>query len=135
MNAQMKKHQTQQQVILKYIQGIIREKVVESTDLEGSPSKGIGSNVTAEVLIGESRGEGRSGEDKAFDRSKFKKVEMSIFNGIDPDSWLFRADRYFKIHNLTNQRRCQWLLLALMDRPSTGIDLWMNGNLSRAVMI
>ncbi|TYK04976.1 histone-lysine N-methyltransferase ASHR1 isoform X1 [Cucumis melo var. makuwa] len=86
MNARMEKQQTQQQAILKYIEGIIREKVVASTDLEGSPSKGIGSDVTVEVLAGESRGEGRSEEDKAFDRSKFKKVEMSIFNGTDPDS-------------------------------------------------
>ena len=28
-------------------------------------------------------------EDKSADRSKFKKVEMSIFNGSDPNSWLF----------------------------------------------
>ncbi|KAA0036691.1 transposon Tf2-1 polyprotein isoform X1 [Cucumis melo var. makuwa] len=38
-------------------------------------------------------GERKSEDDKAFDRSKFKKVEMPIFNGTDHDSWLFRADR------------------------------------------
>ena len=31
-------------------------------------------------------------------RNKFKKVEMSVFNGEDPNSWLFHADRYFHIH-------------------------------------
>lgn len=35
------------------------------------------------------------------DRNKFKKVEMPMFNGTDPDSWLFRADFYFKIHRLS----------------------------------
>lgn len=33
-------------------------------------------------------------EEKITDRSKFKKVEMPVFNGVDPDSWLFRADRF-----------------------------------------
>lgn len=27
---------------------------------------------------------------------------MPVFNGDDPDSWLFRADRYFQIHKLTD---------------------------------
>ncbi|KAA0064313.1 transposon Tf2-1 polyprotein isoform X1 [Cucumis melo var. makuwa] len=34
-------------------------------------------------------------------RNKFKKVEMPIFNGEDLDSWLFRANKYFQIHKLT----------------------------------
>lgn len=36
------------------------------------------------------------------DRSKFKKVEMPVFGGDEPNSWLFRADRYFQIHKLTD---------------------------------
>ena len=39
------------------------------------------------------------------DRNKFKKVEMSLFNGDDPDSWLFSADRYFQIHKLTDSEK------------------------------
>ena len=39
------------------------------------------------------------------DRNKFKKVEMPIFNGEDPDSWLFRAERYFRIHKLTESEK------------------------------
>ncbi|KAA0045135.1 transposon Tf2-1 polyprotein isoform X1 [Cucumis melo var. makuwa] len=101
INAQMEKQQTQRQAILKYIEGIIRENAVTMVELEGSPSGGMGSDSTTEMLAGESKGEWKSEVDKAFNRSKFKKVKMPIFNGKSPDSWLFRADRYFKIHNLT----------------------------------
>lgn len=40
-----------------------------------------------------------------MDQSKFKKVEMSVFSGNNPDSWLFKADRYFQIHKFTNSEK------------------------------
>lgn len=30
---------------------------------------------------------------------------MSVFVGEDPDSWLFRAERYFQIHKLTESEK------------------------------
>ena len=45
------------------------------------------------------------GEDSAGDRSKFKKTEMPVFVGNDPDSWLFRAERYFQIHKLSESEK------------------------------
>ena len=39
------------------------------------------------------------------DRNKFKKVEMPIFNGDDPDSWLFCVEIYFQIHKLTEFKK------------------------------
>ena len=30
---------------------------------------------------------------------------MPVFTGNDPDSWLFRADRYFQIHKLTDAEK------------------------------
>uniref|UniRef100_A0A9I9EJD3 Uncharacterized protein n=1 Tax=Cucumis melo TaxID=3656 RepID=A0A9I9EJD3_CUCME len=89
MNAQMKKQQTQQQVILKYIEGIIREKAVASTDLEGSPSKGIGSNVTAEVLAETTIDEYRNRFDKYLAPVAFLQMvvlEETFLNGLSP--WL-----------------------------------------------
>ena len=56
------------------------------------------------------------------DRNKFNKVEMSVFNGDDPDSWLFRADRYFQIHKLTNSENSRSLQSVLKAPHSTGID-------------
>ncbi|TYJ98848.1 transposon Tf2-1 polyprotein isoform X1 [Cucumis melo var. makuwa] len=45
------------------------------------------------------------GDDGLPDRNKFKKIEMPIFTGEDPDSWLFRAERYFQIHKLTDSEK------------------------------
>ncbi|KAA0054264.1 putative mitochondrial protein [Cucumis melo var. makuwa] len=32
------------------------------------------------------------------DRIKFKKLEMLVFNGEDPDGWFYRAEHYFQMH-------------------------------------
>ena len=45
------------------------------------------------------------GEDETNEWNKFKKVEMLVFNGDDPNYWLFRADRYFQIHKLTDAEK------------------------------
>ena len=47
----------------------------------------------------------KTDEESNNDRNKFKKVEMSIFSGGDPYSWLFRAERYFQIHKLTESEK------------------------------
>lgn len=39
------------------------------------------------------------------DRSKFKKVGMLIFLGPNPESWLFRAERYFEIHKSSDYEK------------------------------
>ena len=45
------------------------------------------------------------GEDGTNERNRFKKVEMPVFNGEDPYSWLFRANRYFQIHKLIDAEK------------------------------
>ncbi|KAL4037585.1 hypothetical protein IC575_001182 [Cucumis melo] len=51
-------------------------------------------------------GERRIDCDEGYsDRNKFKKIEMPVFTGEDPDSWLFRAERYFQIHRLTESEK------------------------------
>ena len=61
-------------------------------------------NECSEISEG-SKKYGRKDEEKTTYQSKFKTVEMSVFNGIDLDSWLFRVDRYFKIHELTDSEK------------------------------
>ncbi|KAA0032165.1 transposon Tf2-1 polyprotein isoform X1 [Cucumis melo var. makuwa] len=52
------------------------------------------------------RNEGKTEtEEAAADRNKFKKVEMPVFAGEDLDSWLFRAERYFQIHKLSDSEK------------------------------
>ncbi|TYK09954.1 Ty3/gypsy retrotransposon protein [Cucumis melo var. makuwa] len=78
---------------------------VTTVELEGTPSGGMGSDATTEMMGGELKVERKNEDERAFDRSKFKKVEIPIFNGMDLDFWLFKADRYFKIHNLTKSEK------------------------------
>ncbi|KAA0063300.1 Ty3/gypsy retrotransposon protein [Cucumis melo var. makuwa] len=44
---------------------------------------------------------------------------MPIFTGTDPDSWLFRADRYFKIHNLSDSEK---LTVAVISFDGPALD-------------
>ena len=34
------------------------------------------------------------------DRSKYKKLEMPMFLGENPESWVYRAEHFFEINNL-----------------------------------
>ncbi|KAL0549733.1 hypothetical protein IC582_014220 [Cucumis melo] len=90
--------QHQQQLISKYIEEMMKEQSI-THGLEESSSK---MKTKMAELIDEVNGNEKDGEEKNIDRSKFKKVEMPVFNGEDPDVWLFRANRYFQIHELTN---------------------------------
>lgn len=61
-------------------------------ETEGSSSRGrpIESNLGgSEITILEIK-------EKSVDQSKFKKVEMLVFNGDDLDAWLFRANRFLR---------------------------------------
>ena len=64
-----------------------------------SNSEGEGSSSRKNIPKNEEK---KTNEDNNGDGNKLKKVEMPIFNGDDPDSWLFRAERYFQIHKLTD---------------------------------
>lgn len=61
-------------------------------ETEGSSSQVKTSDTTIIELTEESKTNKRNDDEKPVDRSKFKKVEMLVFNGIDLDSWLFRAN-------------------------------------------
>lgn len=104
INIQTDKQQQQQQMIMKYIEGIIRDDNAAGKRTESvvSQTKGIET-----IASGTSDGtkDGRSDEEKPADRSKFKKVEMTAFNGTDLCSWLFQAYRYFKIHELSDSEK------------------------------
>lgn len=59
------------------------------------------------------------GDENSNDRSKFRKVEMSVFSGLDSDSWLFRADRYFQIHKLISFEK---LTVAIISFDTVVLD-------------
>ncbi|TYK17139.1 putative retroelement pol polyprotein [Cucumis melo var. makuwa] len=101
------KAETQQQryqVVMKYMDNVVNEKSTTTSDLEGSSSKMKGI-ANSDESNEETKKEVKDEEDKAAERNKFKKVEMLVFTGNDPNSWLFRADRYFQIHKLTDAEK------------------------------
>lgn len=63
--------------------------------------------------VGTEAKEGESSQAKGGgDKGKYKRLEMSIFKGDCPDSWVYRAEHYFEIHELTDEERSKWRLLA-----------------------
>ncbi|KAA0052895.1 transposon Tf2-1 polyprotein isoform X1 [Cucumis melo var. makuwa] len=94
-------NQHQQQLILQYIEGMMKGQST-TRESEGSTSK---AKTKVTEPINEGNENEKNGEEKNNDRSKFKKVEMPVFNGEDPNAWLFRADRYFQIHRLTDSEK------------------------------
>ena len=97
---------------MKYIECIVNEKSDTMTKIEGSSSKmkenggkKFLNESTGEEGSEESKKKEKEEDDKIVDRSKFKKVEISVFRGNDPNSWLFKADRYFQIYKLTDSKK------------------------------
>ncbi|XP_050942184.1 transposon Tf2-1 polyprotein isoform X1 [Cucumis melo] len=119
MNSQIDKQAQQQQVILKYIEGIVKEDSPERKIEEGSTSKVTMAEASPLAMVEEPKLETKTEEERSVDRSKFKKVEMPVFDGTEPDSWLFRADRYFKIHNLTDSEK---LTVAVISFDGPALD-------------
>lgn len=35
-------------------------------------------------------------------KSRYKKLEMLIFAGVNPESWVYRAKHFFKINDLAD---------------------------------
>ncbi|KAA0062917.1 histone-lysine N-methyltransferase ASHR1 isoform X3 [Cucumis melo var. makuwa] len=102
----------QQQVILRLMEMTEKERSMMSERLSESMSRESLATSTKENKPFISRKIDSEKADKKFDtednngdQNKFKKVEMPVFNGEDPDSWLFRAERYFQIHKLSESEK------------------------------
>ncbi|KAA0038303.1 transposon Tf2-1 polyprotein isoform X1 [Cucumis melo var. makuwa] len=106
----------QQQLLFTIIETSSRERltmsgqVTEFTAKEIEKAKGkeidASSSKTAESdrNFGADRNERKiDSDDGSHDRNKFKKIEMPVFTGEDPDSWL--PERYFQIHKLTESEK------------------------------
>ncbi|TYK01506.1 gypsy/ty3 element polyprotein [Cucumis melo var. makuwa] len=50
---------------------------------------------------------------KRKDRIKFKKLEIPIFNGEDPDGWFHRAEHYFQMHILNELEKLKIAVVSL----------------------
>ena len=86
---------------------MMSERLTKSTIRDSATAKGKENEATSSRVIETDRNIGDSQNEKKTDnnenatnRNKFKKVEMHVFNGEDPNSWPFRVERYFQIHKL-----------------------------------
>lgn len=43
---------------------------------------------------------------------RFKKLDLPLFTGENPDGWILRAKRYFKFHRLTEDERMEAAVVA-----------------------
>ena len=91
---------------------IISDKTTDSTAHESASTKGKEKEATTSKSTDTDRNAEEcrndrkaNNDDVPADWSKFEKVEMPVFSGEDPDSWLFQAERYFQIHKLTKSEK------------------------------
>lgn len=90
------------------------QMIADSKEKDGSLIT-IGSTRTMKEKEGE---KGESSQAKAnegdVDRSKYKHLEMPIFSGEHPNSWVFRAEHYFGIHELSNAEKIKVAIIAFV---------------------
>ncbi|XP_031745972.1 uncharacterized protein LOC116406393 [Cucumis sativus] len=107
-------HQTEKthQMLMILMDSIAKERTTTSEKLAdygaqetGGRKSNEGESSTSRRGENETKERRTEDEEGANERDKFKKVEMPVFNGEDPDSWLFRADRYFQIHKLSDAEK------------------------------
>ena len=106
-----KNMEKQNQMMLRFMESaalersMMNERLTEIS-MRGTPVKNNDDGEGTSIRENEPKQEEiKSSEDANSDRNKFKKVEMPIFNGDDLDSWLFRVERYFQIHKLTDYEK------------------------------
>ena len=46
------------------------------------------------------------------DRSKYKKLEMPMFLGKNPKSWVYRAEHFFEINNLPKTEKIKVVVVS-----------------------
>ncbi|KAL0560774.1 hypothetical protein IC582_001187 [Cucumis melo] len=101
----------QQQAILSYMEMNAKERSMagermNESDTQNSPTvKSKNDKASSSRDVEEINTKKNEPDENSNDRSKFKKVEMPVFTGEDPESWLFRAERYFQIHKLTESEK------------------------------
>ncbi|KAL0545922.1 hypothetical protein IC582_015819 [Cucumis melo] len=96
-----------------------RQRQPGSSELTGV-STGKRKMRTEDVVDGDEEGETSLSLEPGTgqDRIKFKKLEMPVFNGEDPDGWIYRAEHYFQMHLLNEQEK---LKIAIVSMEGKGL--------------
>lgn len=87
------------------------QNLMNLREKEGSVTHSGMQIVTKEKEVDERESsQGRSGGE--IDRNKYKRLEMPIFSGENLDSWVYRAEHYFEIHELVDLEKIKVVIIA-----------------------
>lgn len=52
---------------------------------------------------------------------RHRKIDMPLFDGVNPDGWIIQAERYFAIYQLLNGEKIEAAVLSLSGDAQLGI--------------
>lgn len=84
------------------------EKMLKGSKLNSSSSPGEESGRMSTTSVEEQPEVENVNSEKmavASVEGNYRKLELPLFNGVDPDSWIFRAERYFRMNKLDDVER------------------------------
>lgn len=81
-----------------------------------------GRNLAGGSVVGGGSGGGPGGGNANW---KYRKLDMPVFDGNDPDGWILRVERYFKFYRLTEEEMLEAVAVA-MDGDALRWYQWEN---------
>lgn len=78
-----------------------------------SPAKELDmGNMFMSSPVGQGYG-GGTGQGGGPGNWRYRKLDMPLFDGTDPDGWILRVDRYFNFYKLSEEERLEAVVVAL----------------------
>jgi len=68
--------------------------------------------------------EGGQNRENLHYRVDERKLEVITFNGADPNGWLVRTDRFFRVSNIPVGEKLDYAVLGLMGKAFTWFEWW-----------
>ena len=87
--------------------------VFRSDSLFAHPESGIGGLGAKSVVMGVDRVFAGSGQGPGPGNWRYRKLDMPIFDGTDPDGWIMRVERYFSFYRLIEEEMLEAVVVAM----------------------
>jgi len=96
---------------------VVRDLLAESLEVmkHFQNGKSAREETSSTPLVGRDGGrtENRLGEQEP---NRFRKLELPLFSGDDPGSWLFRIERYFNVNRILEEEKLDAVAVCLEGR-------------------
>ncbi|XP_022844824.1 uncharacterized protein LOC111367934 [Olea europaea var. sylvestris] len=103
---------------------MIKGRSLETSDLTGEGSGTKSVNTVENPTELEPFASGKAAEN-SFE-GNYRKLELPLFNVVDPDSWIFRAERYFNVNKIAEAERVV-VAGVCMERSASSWFQWEEG--------